>query len=55
MPFGTFYSPNITPDRQTGIGTWSDADFLRALRSGKRPDGGNYFPGFSIPQLYRNQ
>jgi mono/diheme cytochrome c family protein len=45
-PFGTFYSPNITPDPQTGIGKWSDADFLRALREGVRPDGANYFPVF---------
>ena len=31
-PFGTFYSPNITPDRETGIGSWSEADFVRALK-----------------------
>jgi mono/diheme cytochrome c family protein len=43
-PFGTFYSPNITPDRETGIGRWTDAQFLRALREGVRPDGANYFP-----------
>jgi mono/diheme cytochrome c family protein len=45
-PFGTFYSPNITPDKGTGIGSWSDADFLRALKQGKRPDGASYFPVF---------
>jgi mono/diheme cytochrome c family protein len=45
-PFGTFYSPNITPDPETGIGRWSDADFLRALRQGVRPDGAYYFPVF---------
>jgi hypothetical protein len=45
-PFGTFYSPNITPDPETGIGRWSDAQFLRALREGVRPDGANYFPVF---------
>jgi mono/diheme cytochrome c family protein len=45
-PFGTFYSPNITPDRDTGIGRWTDAQFLRALREGVRPDGANYFPVF---------
>jgi mono/diheme cytochrome c family protein len=43
-PFGTFYSPNITPDRKTGIGRWSDAQFLRALRDGVRPDGSNLYP-----------
>jgi mono/diheme cytochrome c family protein len=52
-PFGTFYSPNITPDRQTGIGRWSDADFLRALREGVRPDGANYFPVFPYPSFTR--
>ena len=45
-PFGTFYSPNITPDPATGIGRWTDAQFLRALREGIRPDGANYFPVF---------
>jgi mono/diheme cytochrome c family protein len=49
-PFGTFYSPNITPDA-TGIGAWSDADFLRALRQGVRPDGKNYFPVFPYPSF----
>jgi mono/diheme cytochrome c family protein len=48
-PFGTFYSPNITPDVGTGIGGWTDAQFLRALRDGKRPDGANYFPVFPYP------
>ena len=45
-PFGTFYSPNITADPETGIGRWTDAQFLRALRDGVRPDGANYFPVF---------
>jgi mono/diheme cytochrome c family protein len=45
-PFGTFYSPNITPDPETGIGGWTDTQFLRALREGVRPDGANYFPVF---------
>lgn len=44
--FGTFYAPNITPDPETGIGAWSDEDFLRALHEGRRPDGGAYFPAF---------
>jgi mono/diheme cytochrome c family protein len=47
-PFGTFYSPNITPDPDTGIGRWTDAQFLRALREGVRPDGANYFRCFHI-------
>ncbi len=43
-PFGTFYSPNITPDNETGIGAWTEADFVRALREGHGPHGENYFP-----------
>ncbi len=50
-PFGTFYSPNITPDLETGIGRWTDAQFLRALREGVRPDGANYFPVFPYPSF----
>jgi hypothetical protein len=34
LPFGTIYSSNITPDRENGIGTWSDAEFARAIRLG---------------------
>ncbi|MEE8499044.1 MAG: cytochrome c [Kiloniellales bacterium] len=45
-PFGIFYSPNITPDRETGIGGWSVADFVRAMREGIGPDGAHYFPVF---------
>jgi mono/diheme cytochrome c family protein len=50
-PFGTFYSPNITPDADTGIGRWSNAQFLHALRDGVRPDGANYFPVFPYPSF----
>jgi len=45
-PFGTFYSPNITPDSATGIGDWSDAQFIDALWEGVNPDGEHYFPAF---------
>lgn len=45
-PFGTFYSPNITPDPRHGIGGWSDEDFLQALRQGVAPDGSHYYPAF---------
>ncbi|HWM40820.1 MAG TPA: cytochrome c [Burkholderiales bacterium] len=45
-PFGTFYGPNITPHPEAGIGRWSEADFMRAMREGRRPDGSNYFPAF---------
>src|SRR5690348_13165840 len=50
-PFGTFYTPNITPDPETGIGRWTDAAFLEALRQGVRPDGANYFPVFPYPSF----
>lgn len=49
-PFGTFYSPNITPDKKTGIGNWTEQDFIRALKEGKDPKGRNYFPVF--PYIY---
>ena len=45
-PFGTFYSPNITPDPTTGIGQWTDADFLSAFWEGVNPDGDHYYPAF---------
>lgn len=45
-PFGTYYSPNVTPDKETGIGGWSDSDFLAALQLGVAPDGSHYFPVF---------
>ncbi len=45
-PFGTFYSPNITPDNVTGIGLWSDDEFVTALWEGVSPHGEHYFPAF---------
>jgi mono/diheme cytochrome c family protein len=45
-PFGTFYSPNITPDIDTGIGAWSDDDFVNAFWEGVNPDGDHYYPAF---------
>ena len=45
-PFGTFYTPNLTPDPETGIGRWSDDDFIRALSEGVSPDGRHYYPAF---------
>ena len=50
-PFGSFYSPNITPDLTHGIGAWSQADFARALRLGKSPNGTLYFPSFPYPSF----
>ncbi len=52
-PFGTFYSPNITPDPVHGIGAWSDADFVRALRDGVAPDGRQYYPVFPYTSYTR--
>lgn len=45
-PFGTLYSTNITPDAETGIGNWSDRDFLNAIRHGVRPDNEHLYPAF---------
>lgn len=44
--FGTIYSTNITPDAETGIGQWTEAQFLTALRQGVRPDGAHLYPVF---------
>jgi mono/diheme cytochrome c family protein len=43
-PFGTLYSTNITPDSDTGIGTWTADQFYMALHSGRMPDGGLIYP-----------
>ncbi|USG59728.1 cytochrome c [Sneathiella marina] len=45
-PFGIFYSPNITADDETGIGGWTDEQFLDALKQGISPSGHPYFPVF---------
>ena len=44
LPFGTLYSTNITPDKETGIGNYSDADFLSAMQRGIRRDGARLYP-----------
>jgi len=49
-PFGTIYSTNITPDRQTGIGGWSEEDFYRALHDGVAAGGKHLFP--ALPYTY---
>ncbi len=43
-PFGTVYSSNITPDTDTGIGTWSDDEIVAAIRLGRRPNGERLIP-----------
>jgi mono/diheme cytochrome c family protein len=45
-PFGVLYSPNITADQETGIGGWSDTDFLRALHEGIAKSGERLYPAF---------
>ena len=44
LPFGTLYSTNITPDKDTGIGNYSDAEFIAAVRQGIRRDGARQQP-----------
>ena len=48
-PFGIIYSTNITPDRVTGIGNWSEEDFYRAMHNGIRRDGKHLYPAFPYP------
>ena len=45
-PFGVFYASNITPDTATGTGGWSGADYVRAIKHGRSPEGSFYFPAF---------
>jgi mono/diheme cytochrome c family protein len=51
-PF-TAYAPNITPDPETGIGKWTDAQIIAAIREGKRPDGSTIGPPMPV-ELYRD-
>lgn len=45
-PFGTLYSTNISPDPETGIGSWSQRDLLNSMRHGVRPSGEHLYPAF---------
>jgi mono/diheme cytochrome c family protein len=49
LPFGTIYSTNITPDFETGIGAYTDAQFLDAVRRGVRRDGARLYPAMPYP------
>jgi mono/diheme cytochrome c family protein len=49
--FGTFYSPNITPDAATGIGGWTEREFWRALHVGVSRDGSLLYPAFPYPSF----
>lgn len=45
-PFGTFYTPNITPDKKYGIGAWSEEDFVRAMSHGRNRKNQHLYPAF---------
>lgn len=48
-PFGVVYGTNITPDKETGIGTWSEKQFIDAMRYGVRPNGEKLLPVMPYP------
>ncbi|WP_188518963.1 c-type cytochrome [Alsobacter metallidurans] len=52
-PFGTFYAPNISPHPRDGIGGWTVASFIRAMREGVSPDGRHYYPAFPYTSYQR--
>ncbi|HZL00695.1 MAG TPA: c-type cytochrome [Caulobacteraceae bacterium] len=52
-PFGVIYSANITPDKDTGIGSWSEADFYRAMHSGRDDQKHNLYPAFPYTYFTR--
>ncbi len=52
-PFGTIYSSNLTPDKETGIGNWTDDQFYRALHEGRDDDGAHLYPAFPYPYFTR--
>jgi mono/diheme cytochrome c family protein len=51
--FGTFHAPNISPDREHGIGAWTLADFANALQRGVAPDGSHLYPAFPYTSYAR--
>jgi mono/diheme cytochrome c family protein len=52
-PFGTFYAPNISSDRNDGIGPWTEAQFVTAMVKGTSPDGRHYYPAFPYTSYQR--
>jgi mono/diheme cytochrome c family protein len=52
-PFGTFHVPNISTDRNDGIGRWSEADFVTAMLQGTGPDGQHLYPAFPYTSYQR--
>jgi hypothetical protein len=56
LPFGTLFSTNVTPDKETGIGDYSDAEFLNAVQRGIRRDGTRLYPAMPRPcPIYSRQ
>jgi mono/diheme cytochrome c family protein len=52
-PFGKLVAPNITPDRETGIGAWTDGEFLAAMHDGRGRDGRFLYPAMPYPAYTR--
>jgi mono/diheme cytochrome c family protein len=52
-PFGVIYTPNLTPDAQTGIGNWTPGQFYRAIHEGRDDEGRFLYPAF--PYVYYTQ
>ena len=52
LPMFRAVAPNITPDRETGIGAWTDDQIVQAIREGKRPDGTTIGPPMPV-EFYR--
>ena len=52
-PVGTFHPGNLTPDVETGLGAWTEAQFVDAMVNGTSPDGRHYFPAFPYASFRR--
>jgi len=52
-PLGPVFPPNITPDKATGIGGWTQAAFVSAMQRGVSPNGGHYIPAFPYTSYAR--
>ena len=52
-PFGKFYAPNISPDKEHGIGGWSTLAFVNAMKFGVAPDGSHLYPAFPYASYQR--
>ena len=52
-PFGVFHVPNISPDKETGIGDWTTVEFVNAMKRGIAPDGSYLYPAFPYASYQR--